>query len=67
MKATWYQAEAYFFNSHDPGTVTIFLKYDLRCWSFGLRFEPDECWYSMHLDFGPLEMELCYWRFPEIT
>lgn len=62
MKQTWYRAETSVGRTHEQGTMTVFLKYDLRCWTFGLRFEPDDSWLSLHIELGPFEVEACYWR-----
>jgi hypothetical protein len=62
MKPTWYRADASIGKTHEPGYWTAFLKYDLRCWTAGFRFEPDDCWLSFHFECGPFEVEICYWR-----
>lgn len=64
MKPTWYRAETSIGKTHKPGYATAFLKYDLRCWTVGIRFYPDDCWFSFYFDLGPVEIEICYWRHP---
>lgn len=64
MKAQWHRAEATLFDRGEQreGTVSVFLKYDICCWTFGIRFEHDQSWYDFHIDFGPIELSICYWR-----
>lgn len=64
MKQTWHRADASIGQSHKPGTMTAFFKYDLCHWTFGFSIEPDDCWMAFHLHAGPFEVELCYWRLP---
>lgn len=63
-KKTWRRAE---FTLRDRGgdradTVSVYLKYDLYVWTFGLRFENDPDWYDFHIDVGPIELSFIYWR-----
>ena len=64
MKPTWHRADGMISGTDDPtpGTLNIYWNYNLCCWSFGVRFEPDPCWFSLYLDFGPIELSFTYWR-----
>jgi hypothetical protein len=63
MKAKWYRASgALLDNDPREGTVSVFYDYDLRAWTFGVRFEVDECWYGISFEFGPIRLSLNYWR-----
>jgi hypothetical protein len=64
MKRKWHLAEFTLVDrGHDrEGTASVYLKYDLACWTFGFRFEHDPCWYDFHIDLGPIELSICYWR-----
>ena len=61
---SWHRAEFTLRDSGDDreGTVSAYLRYDLCVWTFGLRFEPDPCWYDFHIDVGPIELSFIYWR-----
>lgn len=65
MKATWHKAQWALRDAGDDraGTVSIYCDYDLRSWTFGLRFEPDPCWFDFHLDLGPISLSVIYWRY----
>lgn len=65
MKATWNRANIELFGAKKeagPNTASVYLDYDLRSWTFGLRFENDPSWYGLHLDFGPVSLSFIYWR-----
>jgi hypothetical protein len=63
MKATWHRYnDTILGQSYKPGTASVFLDYDLANWTFGLRGEHDGCWFSIHFQFGPVALELIYWR-----
>jgi hypothetical protein len=64
MKPKWHRADWTLLDSGEErdGTLSIYLKYDLRCWTFGVRFEHDPCWYDLHIEVGPIEFSFCYWR-----
>lgn len=62
MKQTWHRADASIGKKHEPGFLSVFLKYDLRHWTFGIAVDPDDLWLPVYFYFGPFEVEFCYWR-----
>ena len=63
MEATWHRYNNTIIGAdHKPGTATVFLDYDLLNWTFGVRGERDDYWLSVHIQFGPVAIEVCYWR-----
>jgi len=67
MRATWYHAQWPLLDVGDAqrdGSVSVFLDYNLGSWTFGVRFEPDPCWYDINLDLGPFSLSAIYWRKP---
>jgi len=72
---TWYHAQWILFDmaarrvrfdgtEDRESTVSVYLDYDIGSWSFGVRFQPDPCWYDFNLDLGPLSLSAIYWRKP---
>jgi len=64
MKSNWHRANVPLFDRRDnrPGTVSVFLDYNLESWLFGVYIERDESWYELRLDAGPLSISFLYWR-----
>jgi len=63
MKPTWHRADWTLVDCNSrEGTVSVFLMYNIGCWTFGARFEHDPCWFSLHIEVGPVEVSICYWR-----
>lgn len=63
MKTTWHRA-SFGADSGDQkaGSFSIFFDYDLRCWLFGLSFDPDPSWFDVKLSLGPIGLNFMYWR-----
>lgn len=63
MKPTWTRVSTTIYgDSHDPGTVSIFFDYDLRCWLFGVSSDLDPSWYDFKISIGPIGLSFMYWR-----
>lgn len=63
MDNKWHRAAGGWFEQDStPGKITLFWNWDLLDWTFGVRFENDLCSRDMHLHFGPISFDLCYWR-----
>ena len=62
---TWYKASTTLFDRDQKiGTVSVYLDYELRCWLFGITFDPDPCWYDLRILLGPIGLSFMYWRRP---
>ena len=63
MKPNWHRASVTLINnSQEPGGVTVYFDYDLRCWLFGISISPDPYWYDLKISLGPIGFSLMYWR-----
>ena len=63
MTPTWHRVSTGLWTDSNPGTVSVFIDYDLLHWSFGFRVEVDPSWLSLYLDLGPITISPTYWRF----
>lgn len=63
MEASWHRVSTTLLgHRQDPGCMTVFFDYDLTDWTFGARFECDDCWFDLHVCLGPIRVSFCYWR-----
>lgn len=60
MKWTWHRV--LFCRGQKQGTFSIFLDCDLRCWTFGVTFDPAPDWFDLKISLGPLGVSFMYWR-----
>ncbi len=67
MKATWHRASFTLFGkSHEPGTVSGYLDYDLRGWFIGLGVDIDPQWRDIRFHIGPITISFIAWRLARV-
>jgi hypothetical protein len=63
MDNKWHKAEWALRNTDQrAGSMSVFVHYDLLCWTFGIRGEVDWCWYDVVIELGPVRASFLYWR-----